>query len=119
MLFNYAYVHIRETQEELRRNYIESMPRNTISALLTHQFDSNWDASFAYYQTSETTQLGDGDPVDLIRKCDVRLARKFNSGRWNGEVSGVIENLFNNHYEEFADYNTLDRRARINLRLDF
>jgi iron complex outermembrane recepter protein len=119
VLFNYAYVHIRETQEDLRRNYIESMPRNTISALLTHQFDSNWDASLAYYQTSETTQLGDGDPVDLIRKCDVRLARKFNSGRWNGEVSGVIENLFNNHYEEFADYNTLDRLARINLRLDF
>jgi len=119
LLFNYAYVHIRETQEELKRNYIESMPRNTISALLTHQFNSNWDASFAYYQTSETTQLGDGDPVDLIRKCDVRLARKFNSGRWSGEVSGVIENLFNDHYEEFADYNTLDRRARLNLRLDF
>lgn len=119
LLFNYAYVHIRETHEDLRRNYIKSMPRNTISALLTHKFDNNWGASFAYYQTSETTQLGDGDPVDLIRKCDVRVARKFNSGRWNGEVSAVVENLFNEHYEEFADYNTLKRRARINLSLDF
>lgn len=95
------------------------MPRNTVSALLTHKFDQNWDASLAYYQTSETTQLGDGDTVDLIRKCDVRLARKFSHGRWNGEVSAVVENLFNNHYEEFADYNTLKRHGRINLKLDF
>jgi iron complex outermembrane recepter protein len=31
----------------------------------------------------------------------------------------VVENLFNEHYQEFADYNTLKRRARVNLRLDF
>ena len=119
ILLNHAYVHIRETQDGLKRNFINSMPRNTISALVTHRFNKNWDASVAYYQTSETTLLGDGDPVDLIRKCDVRLARKFNSGNWNGEVSAVVENLFNNHYQEFADYNTLERRARVNLRLDF
>ncbi|MGB7814834.1 MAG: TonB-dependent receptor [Methylotenera sp.] len=118
-LFNHAYVHIRETQDGLKRNFIDSAPSNTVSALVTHKFDQNWDASFAYYQISKVTQLGDGDPVDLIRKCDVRLARKFNSGPWNGEVSAVVENLFNNHYQEFADYNTLKRRARINLRLDF
>ncbi|HYN53291.1 MAG TPA: TonB-dependent receptor [Methylotenera sp.] len=119
VLLNYAYVKIRETQDGLVRNYINSMPRNTISALITHRFDSHWDASFAYYQTSKTTLLGDGDPVDLIRKSDVRVARKFNSGRWNGEVSAVVENVFNEHYQEFADYNTLKRRARINVSLDF
>lgn len=119
LLLNYAYVKIRETQDGLVRNYTNSMPTNTVSALITHQFDSHWDASFAYYQTSKTTLLGDGDPVDLIRKSDVRVARKFNSGRWNGEVSAVVENLFNEHYQEFADYNTLKRRARINLSLDF
>jgi iron complex outermembrane receptor protein len=119
LLFNYAHVKIRETQDGLERSYIKSMPSNTISALLTHSFDQNWDASFAYYQTSEATMLGDGDPVNLIRRSDVRLARKFNSGRCNGEVSVVVENLFNDHYEEFADYNTLDRRARLNVSLNF
>ena len=49
----------------------------------------------------------------------MRLARQFNSGRWKGEVSGFVENLFNEHYQEFADYNSLKRRGRINLRLDF
>ncbi|WP_020167518.1 MULTISPECIES: TonB-dependent receptor plug domain-containing protein [Methylotenera] len=119
LLFNHAYVYIRETQDGLKRNYTKSMPRNTISTLITHRFNPQWDGSFAYYQTSATTLLGDGDPVDLIRKCDVRLARKFDYGRRNGEIAFVIENLFNDHYQEFADYNTLKRRARVNVRLDF
>lgn len=119
LLLNHAYVHIRETQDGLKRNYINSMPRNTISALVTHRFNHQWDGSVAYYQISATTLLGDSDPVDLIRKYDVRLARKFDYDRRNGEVAIVVENLFNNHYQEFADYNTLKRRARINVRLDF
>ena len=119
LLLNHSHIRIRETQNGLVRNFTKSMPVNTWSAMLTHDFKSGWDASLAYFQSSETTQLGDGDPVDLIRRCDVRVARKFNTGRWNGELSAVVENLFNSHYEEFADYNTLDRRARVNLRLDF
>ena len=119
LLFNHAYVNIRETRENLKKNYTKSMPRNTVSALLTHRFNHQWDGSFAYYQTSATTLLGDSDPVNLIRKSDVRLARRFDYGRRNGEVAFVVENLFNDHYQEFADYNTLKRRARINVRLDF
>jgi iron complex outermembrane recepter protein len=65
--------------------------------LLSHRFNAQWDASAAYYQVSGTTQLGDGNPVDSIKRCDLRVARKFNSGRWNGEVSGVVENLFNSN----------------------
>jgi iron complex outermembrane recepter protein len=119
LLLNHAYIHIRETQDGLKVEYIDSAPRNTVSALITHRFNQNWDASFAYYQTSEVHSLGDGNRVDLARRADARLARQFNSGRWKGEVSAVVENLFNEHYEEFADYNTLKRRGRINLRLDF
>jgi iron complex outermembrane receptor protein len=119
LLFNFSHVRIRNTKEKLAKNYEQSMPSNTISALLTHQFNRNWDGSLAYYQTSEATLLGDGDPVDLIRKCDIRLARKFKAGNWDGEIAGVVENLFNNHYEEFSDYNTAKRRARINVMLNF
>lgn len=119
LLLNHSHMRIRETQDGLERNFTKSMPVNTLTAMLTHDFKNGWDASVAYYQSSETTQLGDGDPVDLIRRCDARVARKFNTGRWNGEVSAVVENLFNSQYEEFADYNTLKRRARVNLRLDF
>ena len=119
LLFNYAYIHIRGKENQLKKNFVNSAPRNTVSALLNHRFNQNWDASLAYYQTSEVTSLGDGDPVDLTRRCDLRVARKFNNGRWNGEVSGVVENLLNTRYEEFADYNTLKRRARINVSVEF
>ncbi len=119
LLVNHSYVHIRETQDGLKRDYVTSAPRNTFSALLTHRFNRQWDASYAYYQTSQNDLLGDGEKVDLIRKSDLRVARKFESGRWNGEVTMMIENLFNDHYEEFAQYNTFNRRGRINVRLDF
>jgi iron complex outermembrane receptor protein len=119
LLLNYAYVDITANEDDTASNINESAPRHTISALVTHRFNSAWDASLAYYQTSKVTALGDGNPVDLARRTDVRLTRQFNSGRWKGEVSAVIENLFNEHYQEFADYNTLKRRGRVNLRLDF
>jgi iron complex outermembrane recepter protein len=119
LLFNHAHISIRETRPNLKNKYIDSAPSNTSTAMLSHRFNHQWDGSFLYFQTSKTTQLGDGNDVDLIRKCDIRLARKFNTGRYTGEVSAVVENLFNDHYEEFADYNTLKRRGRINLRLDF
>ena len=119
LLLNHSHINVRALADGLKQSFAESAPSNTLTAMLTHQFTSNWDASIAYYQTSQTTQLGDGDPVDLIRQCNVRVARKFNAGRWSGEVSGVVENLFDSHYQEFADYNTLKRRAHINLRLDF
>ena len=119
LLLNHSHIRIRETQDGLKRNFTKSMPVNTLTAMLTHNFSNGWDASLAYYQTSETTQLGDGDPVDLTRRTDLRMAHQFHSGVWSGEVSAVVENLFNEHYQEFADYNSLKRRGRINLRLDF
>lgn len=119
LLFNFSHVRIRETKAKLAKNFEKSMPSNTVGALLTHQFNQNWDGSLAYYQTSKATLLGDGDPVDLIRKCDIRLARKFKTKSLGGELSAVVENLFNNHYQEFADYNTSKRRARLSLTLNF
>lgn len=119
VLLNYAYVNIYANESETARNITMSMPSSTFSGLLTHRFNSYWDASYAYYQTSEVTALGDGDYVGLARKSDIRVARKFNADHFSGEVSAVVENLFNEHYQEFADYNTLKRRARLNVRLDF
>lgn len=119
LLLNYAYVDIKANPEDTERNINEASPRHTISALLSHRFNTLWDASLAYYQTSQTAQLGDGNPVDSIKRCDLRVARRFSTGHWNGEVYGVVENLFDSNYQEFADYNTLRRRARINLSLEF
>ena len=50
-LLNYAYIDITAKEDETTSNINESMPRYKISALVTHRFNSKWDASFAYYQT--------------------------------------------------------------------
>jgi iron complex outermembrane receptor protein len=119
LLLNYAYVNIDADEQQTANNINTSMPSSTFSALLTHRFNPQWDASYAYYQTSEVTALGDGGYVGLARRSDIRVARKFKAEHISGEVSAVVENLFNEHYQEFADYNTLKRRARLNVRLDF
>ena len=119
IMANYAHVNISGDKNRLPAGFTTSMPKNTFSALITHQFDNNWDASYAYYQTGAVEALGDGQPVDLNRRHDVRLAHKFNLSRINAEFSVAIENLFDEDYHEFARYNTSGRRALIHLNLNF
>lgn len=119
VLLNYAFVRISQTKPKLTSDFIKSAPRNTISVLATHQFNQQWDASVACYQTSSVEALSDGDPVPLARHCDTRLAKKFQIKHVQGELSLVVNNVFNSHYLEFARYNVLNRRALINLTLDF
>jgi iron complex outermembrane receptor protein len=119
LIANYSYVNIKGNEPTLPSGFALSMPTNSFSALLTHQFDNRWDASYAYYQTGAVEALGDGQPVGSNRRSDLRVARKFNVKSANGEVSIAVENLFDKHYQEFALYNTLRRRALINLNLNF
>lgn len=120
LIGNYAYVNIdANNNNAIESKFETSMPTNTISAMLNHRFNDDWDASLAYYQVGAVEALGDGSPEFISRRWDTRFARKFSSGRWRGEVSCAVQNLLNDHYHEFADYNTMRRRAYVNLTLDF
>ena len=119
IMANYAHVNINGDKTRLPNGFTTSMPKNTFSALVTHQFDNNWDASYAYYQTGAVEALGDGQPVGLNRRHDIRVARKFDLNRVKGEFAVAVENLFDEDYHEFALYNTLGRRALVNLNLNF
>lgn len=120
LIANYAYVNINANDANSKEfKYESSMPKNTISALLSHHFNDFWDASLSYYQVGAVNALGDASAEPINRRWDARLARKFSAGRWHGEISGAVQNLLNDHYQEFADYNTMRRRAYVNLTLDF
>ena len=119
IIANYSYINISSDSTLLPGGYTLSTGTNNFSVLVTHQFDNNWDASYAYYQTGAVEALGDGQPVGLNRRHDVRVARKFNLARANAELSIAVENLFDDQYHEFALYNTVGRRALVNLNLDF
>lgn len=121
LMVNYA--HLKNFPNNVASNRIDDVmdatPRDISSFLLTHRFNSDWDASFSGYYNSPVRALGDGNPVDSNHRFDARIAKRF---RWNacdGEVSLNVQNLTDRHEKEFADYNVLRRRAFVNVRLDF
>ena len=61
----------------------------------------------------------DGSEVGRAQHWDARVARRFQFGRTAGEVALVAQNLFDQRYEEFVDYNVMRRRAYLNVRVDF
>ena len=120
IIANYSYIDISSDNKAVLPNgFTDSAPVDTFSALITHQFNHNWDASYAYYQIGPVEALGDGQPVALNRHQDVRVARELNLGRVNGELSIAVENLFDENYQEFALYNTVGQRALVNVNLNF
>lgn len=119
LIANYARTKIYGKADELERDFLQSAPTETISALLTQRFGAGWDGSLAYYQVSSVSALGDGDPLGANRHWDARLARRFELTRVRGEIAAAVQNLFDSHYHEFATYNVMGRRAYINLKLDF
>ncbi len=99
IIASYSYIDIsRDNKTALPNGFTDSAPVDTFSAHITHQFNHNWDASYAYYQTGLVEGLGDGQPVALNRRHNVRVARKLNLGRANGDLSIAVENLFDENY---------------------
>jgi len=113
------YSHIRISGTNLEANFVNSAPINSYSLLAWHNFTPQWNASVGYYHVGETTTTGDGAKVALNRHWDARVAHRFVAGNYHGELSVVAQNLFDNHYNEFSTYNTMSRRAYVNLKLDF
>lgn len=101
------------------KDYIDAMPKDSFSMLAWHKFGPSWTGSLAYYQTHETEMPGDGNRVRIARHWDARLAKSFALGNSRGELSAVAQNLFDQKYNEFATYNTMGRRAFLQLHLDF
>ncbi len=113
------YSHVRINGVDVGKNFEDSMPINSGSMLLSHRFNKRWDGSVGYYYTGVTCMFGDGDCVEKARHTDVRLAHNFEAGRFHGEASLNVRNLFDIHYQEFAFYNVMRRQAYFNLKLDF
>lgn len=97
----------------------ESMPINSFSLLAWHRFGSGWMGTVGYYQSGATKMPGDGNSVDSARHWDLRLARSFVLGRTHNEISLTSQNVFDHDYQEFARYNSPQRRTYLQYRVDF
>jgi iron complex outermembrane receptor protein len=107
--------------------YTNSMPTNNQSLMLTHRFDSGWNASLMGYQMGEAhfpeTDSGPNDNrryfIDTYRRWDGRIAYRFRAGKGNGELALTVQNLADAQYFEFRHDNEPPGRSFwLNLRLE-
>jgi len=103
----------------------DSVPRHTLSLLLSHRFKPQWSGSVALYHMSEVDWRGAGSFVDEYTRFDLKLVRDFGFGGNAGQLALIVQNLTDDEYNEFrtpADSgtgNVFDRRAYLQLSLQF
>jgi iron complex outermembrane receptor protein len=96
----------------------DSVPRNIVSLLYSQRLPNDASFSAAYYM--QTSMLGfDRSSTDFQpthRRIDMRIAQPFKDfGGLKGEVSGVVQNLFNTDYTEYIASALNNRRAFVTL----
>ena len=94
------------------------IPELTASALLNYRFDHGWSGSVAYYRMSEMDWPEEGDALDSYERWDLRLAKRFRLDGSDLQAELIVQNLFDETYQEFRHQNDFERRAYVRLKLD-
>ncbi|HEX5635609.1 MAG TPA: TonB-dependent receptor, partial [Gammaproteobacteria bacterium] len=93
-------------------------PRNTWAVLLAHNFDRGFSGSIAHYSIDAVKWLEDGDYMPAYDRTDARLARRFKSGKDNGEIAVIAQNI-GNHYQDFQYENEIREQIYLELKIQF
>ncbi len=72
--------------------YSESGPRQNLSLLALHDLTPRWQFSTAFYYQDRMRFIG-GDPLDILRRLDLRLAHKIPLTEGRAEVALVLQNV--------------------------
>ena len=102
VVLNFARVFVAATDPWLE----QTMPVNTVSLLASTGFVQDWSGSAGYYQTSGAY----GGLQPLSRRLDLRLAKRFRTGRSHGEFALTLQNVLREQ-QEFNAGNAFDRRV--------
>jgi iron complex outermembrane receptor protein len=121
LIFNYTNEMVASNSASLPGNpglLSASLPKSIASLLYSHRLPQNASFSAAYYfQTS--MQGFDRGPIDFQpthRRVDIRLAQSFvGPNGLRGELSGVVQNLFQTDYTEYVATALFNRRAFVKL----
>ncbi|MBI3285431.1 MAG: TonB-dependent receptor [Burkholderiales bacterium] len=127
LIYNIAYGKVKSDNIN-RVIYSDSMPDTSQSLMLSHHFNTNWNASLLGYRVTQT-HFNDTDSnptqnrayfIPGNQRWDARLAYRFRIGLSHGEVALVSQNIADARYFEYRHDNEVPgRRTRLNLRLDF
>ena len=121
LLTNYSYLNVkgvRDRGSKLLDSLDDRTPLHTASMLLQWQPIQNVSVSAAQYYMSSAKWL-EGGYRKQYRRTDLVVASSFllQNSKLNTKV--IIQNLFDEPYQEFYEFNVFDRRAYLQLQLEF
>lgn len=99
-----------------------SIPRNSASALYSQRYSGGMSLSAAWYYQDAMQPFDRGvtDFQPIQRRMDARIAKTFNQGGGlKGDVSLVLQNLFDAKYTDYVANNVFNRRGYVTLTLDW
>lgn len=124
-VFNYGLINTAGSYDRnkgLLRDMQHYTPQDTASLLLSYTFTNQWQLSAAHYFMGTTRWLEgtSHNPRKAYRRTDLQIRTQLPlSAGLDIEVRGIIQNLFDDRYQEFYDYNLFDRRAYLEVKLLF
>ncbi len=126
LIYNWSHAIVKSADTD-KVPYTNSIPTNTQSMMLTHQFSAHWSASLMGYQVGEVhfRKTGGGPQgsdlyfIPTHRRWDGRVGYQFRVGQTKGELALVVQNLSDANYFEFRfDNEPPGRSAWLNLKLE-
>ena len=95
-------------------------PRHTLSALLSHNLTSQWQASLGYYYLDDTAWFLFGSDTESYDRLDVRLSRQLQFGNKLLRLELIGQNVGGSSYSEFNLQNQFGSMVftRVSFNLD-
>jgi iron complex outermembrane receptor protein len=102
----------------------QTLPRHTFSMQLSQKFPRAWQGTLALFHLSDMKWLGEGGDVDGYTRLDLKVAKGFELGKADAELSLIAQNLLDDGYYEFRkegysgrDGNLFERRVYLQFAL--
>jgi len=109
----------RREDETLRLvDVSDSVPKHTISLLLSRKFKQNLDVSLGYYNVSDMKWHGGGDDTGGYHTVDFRIAKGFKTKKFKGKAEFIVQDATGSYFD-FDDHYYNDPRALLSLELNF
>ncbi|MCV6604505.1 MAG: TonB-dependent receptor, partial [Porticoccaceae bacterium] len=103
--FSYGYTSVEQQLPPLAIRGLQhdnnGTPRHTASALLSHRFANNWQASLGYYYLDDTAWFLFGSDTDSYDRIDLRLAKTIDLWSQPVKLELIGQNLAGSDYSEF------------------
>lgn len=122
VLTNYSYINTKGERDRGDGRGIDSLddrtPMHTAALLTAWQATNTLSISAAQYYMSNVNWL-EGSYREQYRRTDLIISDSFKLKNTSLNARLIVQNIFDDPYEDFYEYNIFDRRAYIEFQLEF